>query len=244
MIPIGRILELTRYPVKSMAGVPADAAFLGWHGLAGDRRFAFRRAGDESSYPWLSASHLPELVLYHPLGLDPESNEPTPTHVRTPSGAELELRSAELAAEIAGRLGRGVELMHMKHGVFDDGTVSLISPATIEALAREVGRPLDRRRFRANLVIATEPAEAYAEDAWIGGTLVVGDGDEGPALAVTLRDPRCAMLNLDPDSAERDARIFKAVVRVRDNEAGVYATVVRAGRVRMGDPVYLAAPLR
>jgi len=53
-----------------MAGTAVESAFLGWHGLAGDRRFAFRRLGERSSFPWLSASRLPELVLHQPFGVD------------------------------------------------------------------------------------------------------------------------------------------------------------------------------
>lgn len=74
MIEVGRVHEVVRYPVKSMAGTATESAVLGWHGLAGDRRFAFRRVGDGSGFPWLSASRLPELLLYHPVGLD-ESTE-------------------------------------------------------------------------------------------------------------------------------------------------------------------------
>src|SRR5215470_19627069 len=92
MKPIGHISELVRYPVKSMAGTPTESAFLGWHGLADDRRFAFRRLGDDSGFPWLNASRLPELLLYHPVGLDESTGEPLPTHVRTPAGSYLELR--------------------------------------------------------------------------------------------------------------------------------------------------------
>src|SRR5690348_16933518 len=108
MIPIGHIYEIVRYPVKSMAGIAAEAAFLGWHGLDGDRRFAFRRAGAAGGMPWLTASRLPELVLYHPVGLDESGGEPLPTHVRTPAGPCVELRSPELTAEIAARFGGGV----------------------------------------------------------------------------------------------------------------------------------------
>src|SRR5215468_11191959 len=129
--PIGRVMELVRYPVKSMAGVAGESAFLGWHDLSGDRRFAFRRVGDKSGIPWLSASQLAELILYQPCGLDERNGEPLPTHVRTPAGVERELWSAELHREVAERLGSEVELMHVRHGVFDDATVSIISTATI-----------------------------------------------------------------------------------------------------------------
>src|ERR1043165_936271 len=100
---IGHVRELVRYPVKSMAGTTTESAFLGWHGLGGDRRFAFRRVGEEGGFPWLSASGLPELLLSQPLGREGRGGEPLPIHVRTPDGAEVELRSATLESEIAER---------------------------------------------------------------------------------------------------------------------------------------------
>jgi uncharacterized protein YcbX len=58
MIQVGHVCEIVRYPIKSMAGIATESAFLGWHGLDGDRRFAFRRVGDDSGFPWLTASRL------------------------------------------------------------------------------------------------------------------------------------------------------------------------------------------
>src|SRR5215469_10999016 len=100
MIRVGHVSEIVRYPVKSMAGTTTASAFLGWHGLDGDRRFAFRRVGDPSGVPWLTASRLPELLLYHPVGLDVSTGEPLPTHIRTPGGSTIELGSAELKAGV------------------------------------------------------------------------------------------------------------------------------------------------
>jgi MOSC domain-containing protein len=237
MTPVGRVREIARYPVKSMAGIATESAFLGWHGLDGDRRFGFRRTGDASGFPWLSASRLPELLLYHPVRLEASGGEPVPTHVRTPSGSCVELQSGELNAEIGSRLGSGVELMKLLHGIFDEGAISVISLSTIEGIGREAGRDLDPRRFRANILLETEP-RPFLEDGWIGGRLVFGEGPSRPAVSVTMRDERCAMLNLDPDTGERDARVMKAVVRLNNNNAGVYATAVQVGAIRVGDSVY------
>jgi uncharacterized protein YcbX len=239
MIQIGHVCEIVRYPVKSMAGIPTESASLGWHGLDGDRRFAFRRVGVEGGMPWLTASRLPELVLYHPAGLDTSTGEPLPTHVRTPSGACLELRSAELAAELAGRFGGGVDLMKLNHGIFDEGAISVISLATVAGIGREAGLALDRRRFRANIVVETESRETFVEDGWVGRMLVFGDGHPGPAVSVTTLDLRCKMVNVDPETAEQDARVMKTVVRLNRNNAGVYGTVVRSGTIRVGDRVAL-----
>lgn len=241
MIEIGHVREIVRYPVKSMAGTATESAVLGWHGLAGDRRFAFRRVGDDRGFPWLSASRLPELLLYHPVGLDESSGEPLPTHVRTPEGSQLELGSTALDARISERFGREVELMKLKHGIFDEAAVSVISLATIAGIGREAGVDLDRRRFRANVVVETVESEPFLEDGWVGGALVFGDGATGAAVSVTLRDLRCAMINLDPDTGAKDTRAMKTVVRLNENNAGVYATVVRTGVIRVGDRVSLAA---
>ena len=131
MLRLGRVCEVVQYPVKSMAGIETESAFLGWHGLDGDRRFAFRRLGDGGDFPWLSASRLPELLRYHPFGLEGSTGEPLSIRVLTPAGANVELCSAGLQSEVAERLGSGVELMKLKHGIFDEFPVSVISLATI-----------------------------------------------------------------------------------------------------------------
>ena len=240
MIALGRVCEIARYPVKSMGGTLTPSAFLGWHGLAGDRRFAFRRTGETGGFPWLSASRLPELLLYRPIGLDETTGEPLPTHVRTPAGLELPLGGPELTAEIGARLGGAVELMKLKHGIFDEGALSVISLSTIAGIAREARVEADRRRFRPNIVLETGDTAPFHEDGWVGGTLVFGDGDPAPAVSVTLRDERCVMLNLDPDTAAQDPRLLKAAVRLNQNNAGVYGTVVQCGTIRVGDRVWLA----
>jgi len=236
---LGHVCELVRYPIKSMAGTVTESAFLGWHGLAGDRRFAFRCLGDDSGFPWLSASRVAELLLYHPSGLDESTGEPLPTHIRTPAGADLELRSAELQSEIAERLGSSVELMKFKHGIFDDASVSVISLATIAGIGGKAEMDLDPRRFRANIVLETRDQDVFLEDAWLGGTLLFGDSEIKPAVRVTSRDVRCMMINLDPDTAVQDGRVLKTVVRANEKNAGVYGVVVQTGTVRVGDRVRL-----
>jgi uncharacterized protein YcbX len=222
-----------------MAGIATDTAFLGWHGLQGDRRFAFRRLNDNSGFPWLSASRLPELLLYEPLGLDENAEEPLPTHVRTPEGMNLALGSAELQNSIAEKFGGAVELMKLKHGIFDEASVSVINLATISAIGREVGENLDARRFRANIVIATDATESFLEDGWIGGRLVFGSNEVGPMVNITMRDLRCMMINLDPDTAKQDPRVMKAVVHLNENNAGAYGTVARTGQLHVGQSVGL-----
>jgi uncharacterized protein YcbX len=247
---LGRISAIFRYPVKSMAGELLEVARLSWHGIEGDRRLAFRRLTDKSGFPWLTASKLPQLLLYKPVRLDSNANykngELLPTHVFTPDGKEYELRSDELREEVSSRYGSDVELMNLKHGIFDEACISVISLGTVHSVARESGRGVDLcdlRRFRPNIVIETDSAEPFEEDRWVGRTLMFGEGNSGAvpiaSIGVTMRDERCVMVNLDPDTAERDSEVMKTVVRLNENYAGVYGTVVGAGELRVGQVVTL-----
>jgi uncharacterized protein YcbX len=90
-IKVGEIEALFRYPVKSMRGEPLEAADLGWHGIEGDRRLALRRAGDRGGFPWLTATKLPDLILFAPFTRSGAIDGNLPTHVRTPEGEELDI---------------------------------------------------------------------------------------------------------------------------------------------------------
>jgi uncharacterized protein YcbX len=218
---VGYIDAIFRYPIKSMAGEPLAEAEVGWHGIDGDRRFALRRVGETGGMPWLTASKLAELVRFTPVRRDGAT---LPTHVRTPEGVELSIGD-ELAAEITRRHGKPVEVMRIDHGIFDETPISVITLATVAAIAPDV------RRFRPNIVIRTDAPRALEEDDWVGCVLAF---DDGPEVAVTMRDERCAMLNIDPDSARIDPNVMKTVVRLNGNTAGVYATVLRRGRLVVG----------
>lgn len=224
-IELGTIEALFRYPVKSMRGEALDRADLGFHGIDGDRRLAFRRVGDRSAFPWLSASKLPELVRF----------TPRPPNVRTPEGEELPLFSEALAADVGHRLGAPVQLMELRNGIFDDASISVITSDTVREICRLAGREADVRRFRPNIVVRSRSAVPFDEDRWVGGVLSFGDA----AVAVTSRDERCSMVNFDPDDGTAAPEVMKAVVRANDNTAGVYATVVRAGRLTVGQTVVL-----
>lgn len=240
---IGRVEAIFRYPVKSMAGEKLDAADLGWHGLEGDRRFALRRMDDRGEFPWLSASRLPDLLLFSPRRLEGGAPGEVATHVRTPGGEEPGVLSEELAREISRRLGAPVQMMRLKHGIFDDACLSVIATGTVEEIARLSGRSPDVRRFRPNVVVRPLRSAPFQEDAWVGGVLSFGEEDGAPAVAVTSRDLRCSMVNLDPDSASPAPEVMKAVVRANGNHAGIYAAVTRIGRLAVGQAVRLhAAP--
>jgi len=238
-IEIGQIEAIFRYPVKSMRGEALDAAPLGWHGLDGDRRFAFRRLDERGGFPWLSAGKLPDLISFTPLRREDGSGEVVPTHVRTPEGAEMPLFGEALAAEVGRRHGAPVQMMQLRHGIFDDASVSVITSTTVGEICRLAERSADVRRFRPNIVVRSTRAVPFEEDQWVGGVLTFGAGDDTPAVSVTMRDVRCAMVNIDPDGGTLAPEVMKACVRANGNNAGVYGTVTRVGRLAVGQAVVL-----
>src|SRR5262245_39420802 len=157
-IEIGRIEAIFRYPVKSMRGEQLDTATLGWHGLEGDRRLAFRRLDERGGMPWLTASKLPELIDFTPLRNGHEDAEALPTHVRTPEGQVMPVFGDALAAEVGRRHGAPVQMMHLRHGIFDEACISLIASGTVREIARLAGISADVRRFRPNIVVRSSGA--------------------------------------------------------------------------------------
>lgn len=239
LVEIGHVDAIFRYPVKSMGGESLETANLGWHGLEGDRRFALRKIDDRGGFPFLSASQFPDLIRFTPLRRGDDAPVGLPTHVRTPDGDELPVLDPELAAEVGRRCGVPVEMMMFRHGIFDEGTLSVIALDTVHEISRVAGQDPDVRRFRPNVIVRLRRPAPFQEDEWVGGALSFGEGDDAAAIAVTMRDIRCSMVNLDPDSASSAPEMMKAVVRLNQNNAGIYGTVTRIGRLAVGHPTFL-----
>ncbi len=229
--PVGRVVGLWRYPVKSMPGEALAEVDVSWHGLAGDRRWAFIRGGVvQSGFPWLTLRERGEMIHYLPSLLDPARPDQSPTVVRTPAGATFDVADPALAAE----LGPGVRVIRQDRGVFDTMPLSLITTQTIARLGEVVGAPLDVRRFRPNLLVEAAGDEpAFAEDAWVGRVLRIG----AMRMRVDKRDGRCAIVTIDPATTERNPAILRAIARDRQGQLGVYGSTVEPGRIAVGDLV-------
>jgi hypothetical protein len=238
---IGHVEAIFRYPVKSMAGERLDHAHLGWYGINGDRRFALRRVDDRSGMPWLTASKLPDLLLFSPRSQQEAAGNDLTSHILTPDGKEVCVLGEDLANEVGRRYGAPVQMMHLRHDIFDETPISVIASDTVREIGRLAGRSLDIRRFRPNVVVRLLRSAPFQEDQWLGGVLSFGQGDGAPAIAVTMRDERCSMVNLDPDSAKPATEVMKAIVRVNQNNAGIYGAVTRTGQVAIGDTVFFGA---
>jgi hypothetical protein len=227
-VQIGTIQTLRRFPVKAMAGQRLDEASVGWHGIEGDRRWAFVQSDSTSDFPWLTMRQVPALTTY----------VPREGAVRTPGGRLFDLDSAELEAELAAAHGGPVHLHRNARGLFDALPLSLISLQAIAALSAMVSRSLEPHRFRMSVIADLPGGADFPEDELVGRTIALGDEVR---MRVDVRDSRCMVINFDPETAERDPAILRAVATQREQCLGVYGSVVRPGVVRAGDPIAVVA---
>jgi uncharacterized protein YcbX len=222
--------ELRRYPVKSMAAEVLDSVALDWHGLEGDRRWAFVRPGlERSNFPWLTIRERPEMAHYRPRFADPSRPDDSRTTVLTPDGEDIDVADPRLAAV----LGDGVRVIKQNRGVFDIATVSLVSAATVRAISDAAGVVPDVRRFRPNIVVDVGD-DPYQEDTWVGQVLHIG----AAAIRIDQRDKRCVMVDVDPETSRRRPGVLRTIAQRRAACLGVYGTTVTPGRISVGDPVH------
>ena len=231
---VGRLAAVFRYPVKSMGSEQLTEADVSWHGIAGDRRWAFVRDGVErSGFPWFTIRERSDMAHYRASFADPARPDRSETRVITPSGDEFDVIDPALAAE----LGDGARVIKQDRGVFDAMPLSLITTQSVSGLGALLSAELDVRRFRPNLVIDAAGEATFPEDEWVGRTLQIG----ALTMRVDQRDERCVVTNVDPVSSERDPAVLRTLARERQACLGVYGSTVQPGRVAVGDPVVLVA---
>lgn len=229
---LGTIAELWRYPVKSMAGLRLETAAITFHGIAGDREYAFVRSGARGSFPWMTAREMPEMLRYQP-----EVAAGGGIAVRGPEGAVWGVQEEAMRQELEARSGRGLFLLRDYRGSFDAAPLSLISRQTVAHLTAAAGLAAEPARFRASLVVDLGAGGApMAELGWVGKILQIG----AVRIAITEADRRCAIINLDPRTAAANPAMLREVTERHAQCAGVYATVLTEGEIRTGDSVALA----
>jgi hypothetical protein len=228
-------------------------------GFYGDRCYAFRNSASRKGFPYLSATVQPQMLLYRPKfrfparaarppnlveamsiapGVNPADAEPgdMALDVVTPSGATIAIDDSALI----GMLGEGlrgenhITLVRSNRALTDCRPVSLISLQTVRQISEELGSPVDKRRFRANIYLDLASECGFAEDGLVGRRLRLGPKAE---IAILERDPRCRMISLDPDSGEHNPEVFRKVARAHGTFAGIYCAVLVEGPLSEGDTV-------
>jgi uncharacterized protein YcbX len=231
--PVGRVVALTRYPVKSMGGEALEEAEVEARGLVGDRQWAaytsdggigsgkttrrFRKVPGLLDVPArLGADGVPLVLL---------------------DGVERRVDDPATAAALSARLGRAVTLrVEAEVPHHDESPVHLVSTSALRAVEAAHGAAVDAGRLRANLLVETT-ADGYVEDDWSGHELLLGE----VVLRVGPGMSRCVMLDMAHGAAglEADPGLLRTVGRVHDVDLGAQAHVVRGGVVRVGAVVSL-----
>jgi uncharacterized protein YcbX len=234
--PVGRVVELWRYPVKSMAAEQLTEVEVSWHGFAGDRRWAFIRDGvPQSGFPWLTLRERADMNHYRPSFVDPAQPDKSPTVVQTPAGVVFDVTDPALAREL---YPPGARVIKQNGGIFDTFPLSLVTTQTIARLGEMVRAQLDVQRFRPNILVEAADQAPFQEDDWVGHVLRIG----GMSMRVDKRDGRCVVITIDPVTTERNPAILRTVAQDRQGCLGVYGSTMSPGRVAMDDPVRLATP--
>jgi uncharacterized protein len=234
---LGRVLEINRYPVKSMAGQRRAVAEIDWQGLEGDRQYGLVRRGNTTRFPWFTGRDFSDLVLYRASFDDAEHPRTSPVTITMPCGLALSINDPKLMEHLASQAKQPLDVMQLGIGAYDSMPISIVTTASLALLNTEHGKQLDRRRFRANIVIESD----QLDKDWQGQRLRFGDGSDSVELLIACGAPRCAMITIDPDTAERDVTILRTVAQDFDNAFSMYASIARPGTLREGDIVRLVA---
>jgi uncharacterized protein YcbX len=251
-----RIERIYRFPVKGLSAESLDDTTLApGETLPHDRRFAL--AQGDAPFDVAAPRFLPKqnfgclmanarLALVHSafdakrcvLRLSAPGVDPIETEVGTPAGKAA---AAAWLTRVLGPEARGEPRFVEAPGhAFTDQVkkgVSMINLASVAAVERAIGRPLDPLRFRANIYFSGLPA--WAEFDWVGQEILAG----GARLAVFKRTVRCPATEVDPETGERDIPLPR-LLREHFGHAdlGVHATVAEGGRIAVGDAIEALSP--
>lgn len=237
-----------RHPLKGIGAEALDSTALEpSRVLPWDRRFAVAHgasAYDPAAPAWVARrnfvvqAHVAQLVrataaLDHASGtvtLAHPDHAPVTLAPGTPEG------DAALTAWIEGLAGahqpgpyRVAEVPGQAMTDMEPPYISLLSRASLRALAQHAGHPMEERRFRGNLWI--DGLAPWAEEAWIGREIAIGP------VRLRVDEPigRCRATEAGP-AGRYDHPTVATLRRTRGHtEFGVYATVLTAGTVAVGD---------
>jgi uncharacterized protein YcbX len=219
---LASVVEIWRYPVKSMAGERLDSCEITDGGLEGDRRWAFIDQSPARAGKWFNIKQHAPLMTYRARLVGGELG------LVAPDGSSVALDEA-LVRRFETEAHRPIQLRELPGENFDAAHVLVVNLATVQAFALEAGMPIDPRRFRANVYV--EGLEPEEELRWLGRVIRAGDAE----LEVVDRCERCKVITMDPDTTEATPELLRLLVERHDERLGMYCRVVAPGRVSVGD---------
>jgi uncharacterized protein len=249
--------NIYRHPVKSLTPEPLQQVDLTpGRALPNDRRFALllgSTPNDGAATEWMPKTKFLALMRSEKLAaLETHFDDATDTLTILRRGKQVtrgkltdrigrvsieEFFDAYMGAEAQGR-PKVVEAAG-DHVLSDHASpvLSILNLASVKDLERVTKKPVDPLRFRANLWL--DGLDPWEEFKWLERDLSIG----GAKLTVTERINRCAATNVNPETAERDLNIPKALqMGFGHVDMGIYAKVIGAGMIKAGDSVEVGAP--
>lgn len=154
----------------------------------------------------------------------------------------LSLETAEgqeaLAAYFTAHMGEKaigpLKVRHADDHAFTDTAenfVHVVNLASVKALSETMGVEIDPKRFRANIYVEGLPA--YEEFKWADKKIRSSSGVE---FKFAKRTRRCAAVDVNPVTAERDTNINKALHgSLGHMDVGIYLEVLNNGALSVGD---------
>ncbi|MFC7063827.1 MOSC domain-containing protein [Halobacillus seohaensis] len=240
---IGHIKEIVRHPVKSFRGENVQQTKIMEYGLYGDRSHAYLDDTKEGNF--LTITQFQEMVRYKAGFVGEESMEKYPkVKVTTPEDKVFDWEDKELIEEIENKSNRKISTIeysptHVPIGPIAVEDILLATDASLDKLKELWGKDgVDSRRFRPNLFISLKDKVPFIEEEWIGRRIKIGTEVE---LEFVGHCKRCMIITVNPDSAERDSSLHKTVIKERNNNFGVYASVIKTGDIQVDDEVHLLA---
>lgn len=238
---IGHIEEIVRHPVKSFRGESVQETNIMAYGLYGDRSHTFRDDTREDKY--LTITQFPEMVRYAAKFTGEESILAYPkVEITTPEGKLVEWGDPALLTELEQKSKRKVSFLsytpkNVPLGAIEEEHIQLVTDASLNQLQEQWGESaVNQRRFRPNLVLSLKDKIPFIEESWFGKYIKIGSE---VVLRLNRHCERCMIITVDPDSSERTPSLLKTVFKERKNNFGIYASVIKTGRIHVGDEVHL-----
>jgi MOSC domain-containing protein len=220
------VVEVWRYPVKSMAGERLGSCAVREKGLEGDRRWALVDGSTNRAGKLLTIRQDEHLMTYRARFAG------RTVEVVTPRG-EVQGLDDRIMSHLAAETSRPLTLRELEGANFDDSPVLIVNLATVAAFGVQAGMPVDHRRFRANFYFdGLAPEE---EIAWLGRRVQVGQAE----LEVVKRCDRCVVITRDPETTITTPALLRVLTETQETCMGMYCQVTRPGRVAVGDPVHV-----
>ncbi|KAA0547143.1 MOSC domain-containing protein [Bacillus sp. BGMRC 2118] len=261
-----KVTSIWRYPVKSMMGEELNECEVTEKGLVGDRAYGVidqetgKLANAKNPMKWPNMFQYAAKFTYSPL-----SNESIPpVKITLPNGYSLLSTDSETdtilsdsfnrsvhlstptsqAVQFEGYVPEEIEELADKGSVFtatspeetffDIDMVHIITTSTLQYLRKLTpDSKIEVQRFRPNLIIETPDMDGFIEKNWAGKTVTIGSVQ----LKISQETKRCIMITLAQGNLPKDLNVLKTLVRENAGGFGVYASVVKKGKIKSGDRV-------